>query len=179
FALDAIDDNFSTFNHSDFDGSFGGNSATPDRFTLELDRVYDLKSIEIVNRGTSDGGSAVSDARLTGTVLEVLAANGVDVLFSTTIVENPTLLGEKLSFDNHGQGIAGAKYVRLTTNNYLHISEIRANVAAVPEIGALQLLSLGWLTFWTTARQGCLRFGERNNHALRQDALRKGNPTDE
>lgn len=146
FAAHAIDNDFSTINHSDFDGSFGGNSAKPDIFTATLDQVYDLKNVQIVNRGASDGGGPVSDARLTGVLLQVLGSNGTDVLFSTTLAEDASLLGETLTFDNDGDGFAGAKFIRLTANNFLHVSEIRANVSAVPEPAAISLWSVG--TLW-------------------------------
>ena len=140
FAHDAIDGNLNTISHTDFNGSSGGNSATPDILTVQLDKVYDLKNVEIVNRGAVDGGSAVSDARLNGVLLQVLGQNGTDVLFSTTLADDPSLFGETRTFDNNGQGIAGAKFIRLTANNFLHVSEIRANVAAVPEPDALASL---------------------------------------
>ena len=152
FAADAIDDDLSTFNHSDYNGSFGGNSAVPDIFTVELDRMYDLKNVEIVNRGTTDGGSAVSDARLNGVLLQVLGENGSDVLFSTTLADDPSLLGETLTFDNNGQGMAGARFIRLTANNFLHVSEIRANVAAVPEPATLPVFGMSILGFWLMSR---------------------------
>lgn len=136
YAFGAIDSDLTTMNHGDFNGGSGGNPAAPDVFTLELDQTYDLKNIEIVNRGALDGGGAVSDARLTGTVLEVLAANGTDVLFTTTLADDSSQLGETLTFDNGGAGFTGAKFIRLTANNYLHIRELRANVAAVPEPAA-------------------------------------------
>jgi lysophospholipase L1-like esterase len=133
YAFGAIDGDLTTMNHGDFNGSSGGNAAAPDVFTLELDKTYNLANVEIVNRGSLDGGSAVSDARLTGTVLQVLGANGTDVLFTTTLADDPTQLGETLAFDNGGTGFVGAKFIRLTANNFLHIRELRANVATVPE----------------------------------------------
>src|SRR5258705_4063692 len=145
FAHDAIDDNLNTISHSDFNGSSGGNSATPDILTVQLDKVYNLKNIEIVNRGAVDGGQAVSDARLNGGLLQVLGQNGTDVLFSTTLADDPSLLGESHTFNNNGQGIAGARFIRLTANNFLHVSEIRANVAAVPEPDVFTLFSVGFL----------------------------------
>jgi lysophospholipase L1-like esterase len=145
FAHDAIDGDLNTISHSDFNGSSGGNSATPDTLTVQLDKVYDLKNVEIVNRGAVDGGSAVSDARLNGVLLQVLGQNGTDVLFSTTLADDPSLFGETHTFTNSGQGIAGAKFIRLTANNFLHVSEIRANVAAVPEPDAFTLFSVGFL----------------------------------
>jgi len=68
-----------------------------------------------------------------------------DVLFSTTLADDPSLFGESHTFNNNGQGIAGAKFIRLTANNFLHVSEIRANVAAVPEPDALALFSVSFL----------------------------------
>src|SRR6476646_4454974 len=145
FAHDAIDGNLNTISHSDFNGSSGGNSATPDILTVQLDKVYDLKNVEIVNRGAVDGGQAVSDARLNGVLLQVLGQNGTDILFSTTLADDPSLIGETHTFTNNGQGIAGAKFIRLTANNFLHVSEIRANVAAVPEPDVLALFSFSFL----------------------------------
>jgi lysophospholipase L1-like esterase len=155
FAHDAIDGNLNTICHSDFNGSSGGNSATPDILTIQLDKVYDLKNVEIVNRGAVDGGQAVSDARLNGVLLQVLGQNGTDVLFSTTLADDPSLIGEAHTFTNNGPGIAGAKFIRLTANNFLHVSEIRANVAAVPEPDALALFSFGFmrLTLMMTRRR--------------------------
>jgi lysophospholipase L1-like esterase len=144
FAKDAIDDNWNTINHGDFDGSAGGNSARPDVFTVQLDKTYNLKNVQIVNRGGVDGGAAVSDARLSGVLLQVLGANGTDVLYSTTLADDTTLLGETLTFDNGGQGFTGAKFIRLTANNFLHVAEIRANVADVPEPVSALLLGAGW-----------------------------------
>lgn len=141
YAFGAIDGDLTTMNHGDFNGSSGGNAAMPDVFTLELDKTYNLANVEVVNRGALDGGSAVSDARLTGTILEVLGPNGTDVLFTTTLADDPTQLGETLAFDNGGAGFAGARFIRLTANNFLHIRELRANVSAVPEPAAE--LSLG------------------------------------
>ena len=92
-----------------------------------------------------DGGQAVSDARLNGVLLQVLGQNGTDVLFSTTLADDPSLIGETRTFTNNGQGIAGAKFIRLTANNFLHVSEIRANVAAVPEPDVLALFSFSFL----------------------------------
>jgi hypothetical protein len=100
-----------------------------------------LKNVEIVNRGAIDGGSAVSDARLNGVLLQVLGQNGTDVRFSATLTEDPSLLGEGHAFDNNGHGIAGAKFIRLTANNFLHVSEIRTNIVAVPEPDATMILS--------------------------------------
>ncbi len=160
FAHDAIDGNLNTICHSDFNGSSGGNSATPDSLTISLDKAYDLKNVEIVNRGAVDGGQSVSDARLTGVLLQVLGQNGIDVLFSTTLSDDPTLLGETHTFDNSGQGIKGARFIRLTSNNFLHVAEIRANVAAVPEPDALMLCSIGFLglcAVWTRRRHSLLR----------------------
>ncbi len=133
YAYGAIDGDLTTMNHGDFNGSSGGNAATPDVFTLELDKAYHLANVEIVNRGSLDGGATVSDARLSGTILEVIGANGTDVLFTTTLADDPTQLGETLAFDNGGAGFAGAKFIRLTANNFLHIRELRANVTALPE----------------------------------------------
>ena len=120
---------------------------------MQLDQTYNLKNVQIVNRGAVDGGAAVSDARLSGVLLQVLGANGTDVLYSTTLADDPTLLGETLTFDNGGQGFAGAKFIRLTANNFLHVAEIRANVAAVPEPASLLLLGCGWFPVWLTVGQ--------------------------
>jgi len=85
-------------------------------------------------------------------VLQVLAANGTDILFSTTLTDDPNLTGESQNFNNGGEGIVGAKFIRLTANNFLHVSEIRANVAAVPEVGTIQTLSVGFVGFLLTTR---------------------------
>jgi hypothetical protein len=143
FANRAIDGNLNTMIHGDFNGSAGGNPATPDIFTVELDQIYDLKNIEIVNRGAIDGGSNVSDARLAGVLLQVLGSNGTDVLFAANLTDDPIILGDYLTFDNGGQGIAGAKYIRLTSNNFLHVREIRANISVVPEPEIQGLLGIG------------------------------------
>jgi hypothetical protein len=157
FAHDAIDGNLNTICHSDFDGSSGGNPAKPDILTIQLDKVYDLKNVEIVNRGGVDGGSAVSDARLSGVLLQVLGSNGTDVLFSTALTDDPTLFGETHTFDNNGHGIAGAKFIRLSSsNNFLHVAEIRANVAAVPEPRTSEIFGVTFLGLLLTTR-GAIR----------------------
>jgi lysophospholipase L1-like esterase len=157
FAHDAIDGNLNTICHSDFDGSSSGNPAKPDILTIELDKVYDLKNVEIVNRGGVDGGQAVSDARLTGVLLQVLGSNGANVLFSTTLTDDPTLLGEAHAFDNSGHGIAGAKFIRLSSpNNFLHVAEIRANVAAVPEPRTSEIFGVTFLGLLLTTH-GAIR----------------------
>ena len=143
FAKDSIDDNWSTINHGDFDGSAGGNSAKPDILTVQLDHTYNLKSVQIVNRGAVDGGGTVSDARLSGVKLQVLGGNGSNILYCTTLADDATLLGETLTFDNGGQGFAGAKFIRLTAAGFLHIAEIRANVAGMPEPGSLLHVGVG------------------------------------
>jgi lysophospholipase L1-like esterase len=153
FAKDAIDDNQDTFANSDFDGSSGGNPAKPDILTVQLDKTYNLKNIQIVNRGASDGGSAFTDARLNGVLLQVLGSNGSDVLYSTTLADDPTLFGETLTLDNGGQGFAGAKFIRLTANNFLNVSEIRANISAVPEPSTLSLFAVGCLSGGLILRQ--------------------------
>lgn len=151
-AFGAIDGDLTTMNHGDYNGSAGGNAATPDVFTLELDQAYNLANVEIVNRGSLDGGGAVSDARLGGTILEVLGANGTDVLFTATLADDPAQLGETLAFDNGGAGFAGAKFIRLIANNFLHIRELRANVAAVPEPAAAISLGAALFGFGLTVR---------------------------
>jgi lysophospholipase L1-like esterase len=146
YAQAAIDGDLETMNHSDFDGSAGGNAAKPDVLTVKLDKAYNLQSIEIVNRGALGGGSAVSDARLTGVVLEVLGDNQTDVLATATLADNPAVLGETWTFDNQGRTIEGARYIRLTSPGFLHVREIRANAVAVPEpstVGLLQAAMLG------------------------------------
>ena len=75
-------------------------------------------------------------ARLAGSGLMI---PGTD---SLGLTDDPVILGETLSFDNNGQGFAGAKFIRLTSNNFLHVREIRANVAIVPE-PTTSLLGIG------------------------------------
>ena len=106
-----------------------------------------------MNRGASDGGSAFTDARLNGVLLQVLGSNGSDVLYSTTLADDPTLLGETLTFDNGGQGFPGAKFIRLTANTFLNVSEIRANISVVPEPATLSLFAVGCLIGGLILRQ--------------------------
>ena len=145
YAQAAIDGDLETMNHGDFNGSAGGIATAPDVLTIELDKTYDLQSVEIVNRGALDGGSAVSDARLNGVVLEVLGENHADVLYSATLADVPGEMGETLSFDNQGQGIEGARFIRLTANSFLHVREIRANAVSIPEPPSARLLSATFL----------------------------------
>ena len=145
YAQAAIDGDLETMNHGDFNGSAGGIATAPDVLTIELDKTYDLQSVEIVNRGTLDGGSAVSDVRLNGAVLEVLGENYADVLYSVTLADVPGELGETLSFDNQGQEIEGARYIRLTANSFLHVREIRANAVSIPEPPTARVLGATFL----------------------------------
>jgi lysophospholipase L1-like esterase len=141
YAQAAIDGDLETMNHGDSNGSAGGQSAVPDVLTIELDKTYDLQSIEIVNRGSLDGGSATSDARLNGVRLEVLGENPLDVRFSATLADVPGELGETLSFNNEGKTIEGARFIRLTSNGFLHVREVRANaVSIVPEPASTHVL---------------------------------------
>lgn len=141
-AAEAIDDDVETICHSDFQGDDGGDAAVPDVLTVTLDRPHDLTRIEIVNRGGVDGGSPTSDQRLTGTLVEVLDA-AARVLAHCTLEDDPAVLGETHVLDGGGRGFASARTIRLTAENYLHVSEVRAFATSVPVPAGMPSAGLG------------------------------------
>lgn len=137
----AIDDDLGTMNHTDFDGSFGGDPALPDILRVDFAGPADLTDITIFNRDTLGNGSLSDAQRLEGATVQAFDASDVQVGSTGTVA------GAGLStihvFDNGGAGYANVSYITLTNNNWIHILEFQAN--EVPEPGSLALIGLGGL----------------------------------
>jgi hypothetical protein len=132
-----------TFKPTTGDVAFGfptgnGNDANPGSIShsdnigpvfwqVDLQNVYNLDSVELVNRG--DG--QVPD-RLNGAYLSVLDSN-----FETLFVSDPIAaagVGQVFSFDNGGAGFALARYIRVDhMGQYLSVAEVRAFGTVIPE----------------------------------------------
>ena len=127
----------------DGDITTGSHSADndPDKWLeIELDQVYALNAIEVVNR------DSCCWERIATVVVKALDADRNEIYVSDPIAEADALQGSVHVFDNGGAGFADVRYIRLEGGtNFLQIMEVRAMItwpwawAPIPADGEIEV----------------------------------------